>query len=288
MGSAMSSISIITDSVACLPHEFLDRYHIEIIPITLLSGGNVYKDGIDLTPDQAYELFAKEPESFKTAPASPEECLAIFRKVAQKSEEILCITLSAKISTLFNVVNIAREKVKIEKPDVRLEVMDSETAAAAQGLVVLAASREIEKGKSIGEVLEVAQRIKSRVHAVVLLDTVRFVYRSGRVPKIAAQAAAYLNIRPIFSLYSSVNFITAVRSKKSGIERILELMRQKVGNKPVHCAVMHAYDLEEAKKLKTIVESEFNCLELWISEFSPVMGYATGTGTLGLAFYTES
>ena len=55
----------------------------------------------------------------------------------------------------------------------------------------------------------------------------------------------------------------------------------------MHVAVMHAYALDEAEKLRELVAAEFNCTELWISEFSPVMGYACGTGTLGLAFYTE-
>ena len=52
-------------------------------------------------------------------------------------------------------------------------------------------------------------------------------------------------------------------------------------------AVMHAYALDEAERLKERVAAEFNCIELWLAEFSPVMGYACGTGTVGLAFYTE-
>ena len=79
----------------------------------------------------------------------------------------------------------------------------------------------------------------------------------------------------------------AVRNKGSGIDRLLKIMRGKVGLNPVHVAVMHAYALDEAEKLKERISSEFNCAELWITEFSPIMGYACGTGTLGLAFYSE-
>ncbi len=64
-------------------------------------------------------------------------------------------------------------------------------------------------------------------------------------------------------------------------------MRDKVGKSPVHVAVTHAYALDEAERLKELVSSEFNCAELWLAEFSPIMGYACGTGTVGLAFYTE-
>ena len=65
------------------------------------------------------------------------------------------------------------------------------------------------------------------------------------------------------------------------------MMREKVGRNQVHVAVMHAYALDEAEKLKERVLAEFNCAELWLTEFSPLMGYACGTGTLGLAFYKE-
>jgi fatty acid-binding protein DegV len=64
-------------------------------------------------------------------------------------------------------------------------------------------------------------------------------------------------------------------------------MRDKTGQSPVHVAVMHAYALDEAKKLKERVSSEFNCTELWLTEFSPLLGYIFGTGTLGLGFYKE-
>ena len=55
----------------------------------------------------------------------------------------------------------------------------------------------------------------------------------------------------------------------------------------MHVSVLHAYALDEAEKLKERVESEFKCTEMWIAEFSPIMGYACGTGTVGVAFYTE-
>jgi fatty acid-binding protein DegV len=84
-----------------------------------------------------------------------------------------------------------------------------------------------------------------------------------------------------------VRFIGAVRSRERGIEKMLKIMRNRVGQTQVHVAVMHAYALEEARKLKERVAAEFNCAELWITGFSPIMGYATGTGTLGLAFYKD-
>jgi DegV family protein with EDD domain len=283
----VSGITIVTDSVACLTADLIKQYEIEIIPLNILSGNKIYRDWIDITPSQAYELFLKDPDTFKTAPATPEECLNTFLRASKRSTDIICITLSVKISTLFNMARAAIEKAKTIIPDLNINLLDSETATSAQGFVVLAAARAAEANKSVEEVLDIANQVKSRVHTIVLLDTLKHVYRSGRIPKIAAQAASMINIKPIFTVSGTVHFAGAAASKKHGIEHMLKMMHSKVGNQPIHCAVMHAYDLEEAKKLKNIVDSEFNCTELWISEFSPIMGYATGTGTLGIAFYPE-
>jgi fatty acid-binding protein DegV len=97
-----------------------------------------------------------------------------------------------------------------------------------------------------------------------------------------------LKIKPILTSSDGlVRFKGVVKNRERGISRLLEILREKVGKNPVHLAVMHAYAPEEAEMLKERISSEFNCAELWITEFSPVMGYATGTGTVGFAFYSE-
>ena len=132
----------------------------------------------------------------------------------------------------------------------------------------------------------VVSQEKERVSCVFFLDTIPHVYRSGRIPKIASQVGSVLNIKPILTVQGAVHFRGAVRDRKHGIDRSLQMMRNQVGQNPVHVAVMHAYAPDEAEELKERVSSEFNCAELWVTEFSPIMGYACGTGTVGLAFFT--
>jgi DegV family protein with EDD domain len=259
----------------------------EIIPINFFSGGKIYRDWVDITPSEAYELFLADPDSFNTSSASPEDCLEAFQKAGRNAANILCVTVSTKLSTVYNAAMEARELAKTELPDTNIEIIDSTTATPAEGMVALAAARAAGEGKSLAEVLSTAEDVKNRVHAVVFLDTIRHVYRSGRIPKIASQLGSALNIKPILSVSGVVHFTGMVRSRKQGIERMLEIMRNKVGNQPVHVAVTHAYAPEEAGKLKERAAAEFNCVEIWLAEFSPVMGYACGTGTVGIAFYTE-
>ena len=100
--------------------------------------------------------------------------------------------------------------------------------AAAEGFIVLAAARKAAAGKSLAEVVKAAQEMMEKVNFLVLLDTVRYVYRSGRLPKIAAQAGSMLNIRPLLSMSSgALCFKGAVRSREHGIERMFRILREK-------------------------------------------------------------
>jgi DegV family protein with EDD domain len=284
----VQTVAIVTDSLACLTKELVEQYEISVVPLNIHSDGKVYKDWVDITPDEAYELFLKNPDSWGSSAPSPMDYLKVFREVGNRINNILCITVSTKLSTTYDVAKLSQEQAGAELPQTSITVLDSHLATAAQGLVALAAAQAARAGKSLPEVVKVAEGVSDKVTFVALLDTIRHVYRSGRIPKIAALAGAMLNIRPLLTISSGVvRFMGAARSRERGIERMLKLVKDKVGQRPVHMAVMHAYALEEAEKLRERVASAFNCAELWLTEFSPLMGYATGTGTLGLAFYPD-
>lgn len=281
-------VAVIADSIACIPRDLLAQYCIGVIPLNFYVNGNVYRDGIDVTPSEAYEFFLKDPETFKTSGASPGACLDAYRHTARQGKDIFSVILSSKLSAIYGTAVTASQQIQAEFPGISVVVRDSTTAAAAEGLIALAAARAAETDKSLAEVTEVADKVRDKVNIIAYMDTVRYIYRSGRIPKIASVAGSMLKIKPIFTFANGVpRFMGAVRNKNIGIERLLEEMREKVGNKPVHVAVMHVYAEDDAIQLKKRVAGEFDCTELWLTEFSPLMGYACGTGTLGLAFYPE-
>jgi DegV family protein with EDD domain len=284
----VANVAVIADSMSCLPRELAEQYGIGIVPLSIAFQGQAYRDWIDISPTEAYKLFLQEPEAFTTSPASPGDFLEAYKEASQRAKNILCVTLSARLSTGCDMARVAQEDAKRELPGISIAVVDSQTVTAAEGFIALAAARAAMAGKTLAQVTKIAEEVRGKVSFVCVLDTIRHVYRTGRIPKIAAQAASVLNIKPILSSSSGlVRFIGATRNMKHGIERLLQIMKTKVGRSPVHVAVMHAFAPEEAEKIKKRVAAEFNCAELWVTEFSPVMGYATGTGTLGLAFYKE-
>ena len=281
--------AIIADSIACITKKQVEDYGIRIIPVNILFNGRVYRDFIDLSSAKAYELLEKAPEFWKSSAASPEDYLDVYQEVSEHAQSILVVTISSKLSMFYTSAQNAKEIFKEKSPQTVIEVLDSETVAAAEGLIALAAARAAAEGKPFDEVVAIAKKVKERVKFVGLLETIRHVYRTGRMPRVASEIGSMLSIKPVLTGSNGrINFAAAARTKQSGVEKMLQIMRKHVADsEPVHVAVMHADALEEAQELRERVAAEFNCVEIFITDFSPVMGYATGPGTLALAYYKE-
>jgi DegV family protein with EDD domain len=237
---------------------------------------------------EAYRLLEKDPEHFASSPASVGEYIEAYRAASTYADSILCITISSQLSTLYNMARTAREEAQKELPQTPIEVLDSSTAACGEGLIVTAAVRAAAEGKNLAEVTKIVRKVSEKVSVIGIMETVRHAYRTGRIPKITARMGSMLNIKPLFSISDGVVHIAGLaRSKELAVKRALTMMRKKVGTKLVHVAVAHADVPEEGKSLKEQISAEFNCVELWLTDFSPVMGYVTGAGVLAIAFYPD-
>ncbi len=284
----VQKVAIVADSIACLIPEMVRRYHLRIVPVNIHFDGNIYRDGVDITSTEAYRLLERAPDGFASSPASAGEYLDTYREAAASAESILCITLSSKLSTLYNMAHVAKEQAKDELPEIAIEILDSKTAAVGEGLIVSAAARAAAEGKNLAEVVKIAEAVRGKVSVIGIMDTIRYVYRTGRIPKVTARMGSILNIKPIFTISGGVVRIAGLtRSRERGMKRALNMMKEKVGTRPVHVAVAHADALEAGERLEEQISTEFNCVELWLTDFSPVMGYATGAGVLAIAFYPD-
>ena len=281
--------AIIADSIACIPKEQVEAYNIRIVPVNIFFNGHIYRDYIDLSSAKAYELLDKAPEFWKSSAAAPEDYLDVYRELSEHARNILVVTISSKLSAFYSSALNAKEIFRVESPQIVVEVLDSETVAAAEGLIALASARAATEGRLFNEIVAIAVKIKDRVKFIGLLETIRHVYRTGRMPKIASDIGSMLSIKPILTgANGRINFAAAARTKQSGVEKMLQIIRKHVADsEPIRVAVMHADALEEAQKLEERIAAEFNCVEIFITDFSPVMGYATGPGTVALAYYKE-
>jgi len=285
----MKKVAIVTDTTACIPQEQVERYDIELAPMTITFGDKVYRDGIDISPTKFYALLQQTEKLPTTSHPSPATFLNAYRNISQRAQSILCITISSNFTATLNSAKLAVEMAKTALPNVVIKVLDCGTAATAQGLVVLAAAKAAASGKNLNEVIETTKSIMSRVHLFAALDTLHYLIKGGRVPQAAALVNSLLKIKPIFTLnHGEAHTVALPRTIPSAMKHILKMMEKKaVKGQPLHVAVMHADAPDKAVTLRNRIASQFDCAELFITEFTPVMGVHTGPGLLGVAFYSE-
>jgi DegV family protein with EDD domain len=232
-------------------------------------------------------MLEEKPDQFYSAPASIGEYLEVFQEAAKYTDSIICITLSSKLSAMHSVALLAVKQAKEKLPHMSIEVLDSGTAAVGEGLVVSAAAETAAAGKSLAEVVQSAKKVSAKVQVIGIMETIRYVYRTGRIPRLAARFGSVLNIRPVFVVSGGVVRIKGItQSQENGIIRALTMMREEIKERPVHVAVAHADAQEAGERLLEKIRVEFNCVDIWLTDFSPVMAYATGAGVLAIAYYT--
>lgn len=285
----MKKVAIVTDTTACIPQEQVERYSIEVVPMTIIFGDKVYRDGIDINPTEFYTLLRQAKKLPTTSHPSPVHFLNAYRSASRRAPSILCITVSSHFSATFNSAWLAMEMAKTTLPNIAIEVLECGTAAAGQGLVALAAAKAAESGNNLDEVMETARNIMERVNLFAALDTLHYLAKGGRVPQAAALVNTLLKIKPIFSLnHDDAHTVALPRTIPGAAKRMLKMMEQKtVMGQPFHVVVMHADALDKAVALRNRISSQFDCAELFITEFTPVMGVHTGPGLVGIAFYSE-
>jgi len=133
-----------------------------------------------------------------------------------------------------------------------------------------------------------AKDIQSKVHVYFAMDTFEYLRRGGRVSLPKAALASLLKVKPIMVFKDGkVEPVATPRTMPKAIESLLDFMKEKVTNTPLHAAVMHADNQDGAENLRREITSRFQCAELLITGFSPVIGTHMGPGALSIAFYCE-
>jgi DegV family protein with EDD domain len=281
----VGKIAVVTDSTANLPPEMVEKYGITVIPINLHWGDETYKDGVDITVEEVYRRLRDTKEIPKTASPSVGDFLQAYLGMRNDVDGIVSIHLPENLS---GTVKSARVAAELAREHIPVEVIDTGTATMGVGFVVLAAARSAKKGEDLNQVIRVAEEISPRTTVLAIIDTLEYLYRSGRISKAKGLLGTALRIKPILTIHDrEVDVLAKTRTTSHGIRIMLDEMEKRVDGRPVHVAVLHADALEDARNLKQVVESRFHCLEIFICSMTPVMGAHTGPGLLGLAFYAE-
>ena len=282
----MAKVGIVTDTIACLPPGIIKELDIRILPVALNINGKPYRDGIDVNPDGFWKMFPKIKE-FTTAAPALSEYSDILTNLSKTTDNIVCIFVSKALSAIYEVAIQASDLFKKDNPGVNIEIIDSRTAAGAQGFIVEETARAALNGKSLSEVVQAAADTIPRVKFVTIMDTLKYLIKSGRAPKTAYMGELF-QVKPIIGMLNNTGLVENLgraRGKEKALTKALDLMAEHIDvTQPVRVNVQYTNSIEDGEYFKQMVTSRFNCAEIYFTSYTPVMSGHTGP-VVAVSFY---
>lgn len=271
--------AVVTDSAASLPRELASELRIEVVPLYLTFGDEVYRDGVDVV--DLYARMEREAEPAGTSAPSPGDFLAAFERTG--AEEIVCVTVASSVSGTHRAAGVAAQSF-----GGRVEVVDSGSASMGQGFVAVEAARAARDGGSLDEAVGRAAAVAERVRLVATIDTFDYLRKSGRVSWLAAYAGTKLRIKPVFGLArGEIRAVARPRTRSRALDRLVRETLDGAAGRPIHVAVVHAEAEEEAREVLERVRKEAEVVEEHVAAFTSAMGVHTGPGVVGLVHFPD-
>ncbi|MFC2014267.1 DegV family protein [Chloroflexota bacterium] len=284
----MSKVGIVTDSTNCLPAELIKEYDIRVGPYHLIMDGKDYRDQIDIAPDEFWRMFKDLKEIPTTSAVSPGDYADIFIDLAKSTDSIACIIIAKALSANYKSAEAARDMVVAEYSNLRIELIDSKNAVGALGLVVLEAARAAQAGKSLDEVVKVAQDLVPSVKYIAAFHTLKYLIKGGRAPKTAI-IGEFLQVKPLIGLVNDTGLVISLgkeRGQRKAMLKLVDIVKDYADtSKPLHVIVHYTDRIEDGEELREIVTSRYNCAEVYMTDLTPVMTVHTGP-SVGLSFYS--
>ena len=283
----MPTVGILTDSCASIPEQLIEELGIEVVPYYIHRGQETLRDLVDVQRDEFFRWLATAKELPKTANPGPGDYLEGFKKLAQRAQEIISIHMTSIGSGAYQAATMAKEMAREVLPGVRIEVIDTRNVSLCHGWMVIEAARAALAGQDLDEIVALVKRMIPITKMIQTADTLRYLYMGGRIGKAQHLVGSLLNIKPLIGMKDGVIVsLGQTRSRLGAYRKIVRMMEEDVGRGGrVKVAFVHAAALEEAQKLRAMVEERLTCVEVLMAELSPALGVHTGPGTAGVCYF---
>lgn len=275
-------VRIVTDSVCDLPPEIVEELGITVVSLYVNFGTDSYRDRIDLISQEFYRKLVDGTVFPTTSVPAPDDFTQAYDRLASETDSILAIHLSAKLSGTFDSSLQGKEQRKNQA--CRVQVIDSLTAAMAQGLIVIAAAEEARAGKSLEQIADMVRNAIPKTHLWGCFDTLEYLKRGGRIGKAAALLGSLLKINPIITLKDGeVEPAGRERNRAKALERLYSFAagyRGRIRKLAVEYADYGTTPEEAERLIQRLTPLLPSGEQVYVSHVSPVLGAHTGPGII--------
>ncbi len=273
-------VRIVTDSSSDIPSAIARELDITVVPLYVRFGSNIYRDGIDIMPEEFYRRLRDEPVHPATSAASPGDFAQAYAGLADGSEGIISIHLSKKVSATYDAAVQGRDM--LENKSCPIEIIDSRLVTMALVLITIAAARAARAGKSIQEIVDHVNSLIPCMRVYGLLDTLKYVMKGGRLGKVGPIISSVLPIKPVLTMKNgTVTPIGAVRTRAKGIERLCDLITSIPGIQEL--GIAHSTSETEINSFMDRLKSLLPGINPVLSSLGPALGVHGGPGAILVA-----
>jgi len=285
----MSRLAIVTDSTTCIPERMLEQLKIHTVPYYIHRGSEVLRDLVSIDRETFYKWLPGASQLPTTASPGPGDYITVYEELAEKEDvqEIASIHMTSKGSGAFQAAMAAKSIVAEILPRLKVEVIDTLNVSMCHGWMAIEAARDALANKTLPEVVARVRQMIPVTHMIQTADTLKYLYMGGRIGRAKHLIGSLLNIKPLIGMdYGVIVPLGTARSRNQAYRTMVEMMEKAVGpGGRIKIAYVHAAALEEAQRIKELVDERLTVVEELFCELTPALGVHTGPGTAGFCYY---
>ena len=279
------SVKIVVDSTADINRSLRDRF--TVVPLSIFFGDEEYVDGVTIDHEEFYKKLVESDVLPTTSQASPGQFMEAFRPLVEAGHDVVCITVSGKLSGTAQSAAMAAEEF-----GGKVLVVDSRTIAIGSGILAEYALSLVDKGLSAFEIAAMLEKEKNNVRVIAMVDTLEYLQKGGRLSKAAAIAGGILSIKPVLAIEDGeIKALGKARGSKQANNLLVQKINETGGidfEKPI---LLGYTGLTDVYLKKYIVDSA----HLWADHkeslpyemIGSVVGTHAGPGAFAAAFFVK-
>ncbi len=272
------AVRVVTDSTSDIPPALAQELGISVVPLSVIFGDEVYREGIDINHDLFYEKMLRSKVLPTTSAPSVGDFLEVYERLLETTDEIVSIHISSKLSATYN--NACQAAAALAEKGARIEVIDGLSVSFGLTFMAAAAARAAAGGAGLAEIRKLVEGMIPRIRIVVVLDTLEYVRRGGRIGRARAFLGTVLRVKPILSLRDGeVHPEERVRTKSLALTRLVQMV---TSYNVKEAAIGYSTNAQEADDLRRRLEAELPGVKVVVQRLGPVLGAHTGPGVLGV------
>lgn len=281
----MGKIVIYSDSTCDLNKELIEKNDIQIMPLYVNFDEQMYKDGIDINPEQLYKKVDETGKLPKTSAASVGDFIELFNNEINKGNEVIMFTISSKFSSTYQNALIAKDNVDSSK----VEVIDSYNLSTSIGLEILKACKFRDEGKNIHQIKEEIEKIIPKVKCKFAIESLEYLHKGGRCSGASRLFGTLLQLKPVIAVVDGAMQVDEkTRGKRKALEYMLtDIIENKDNVDLDYIMVTHTYADEEAKELQSRLKEVFTTSNVVINNAGCVVSSHCGKGTIGILYISK-